>query len=161
MTIYVIEQCEQEGSIAVRDPRWCIWPHKWILCRWVGIHVGLFTHLKYPICGITNKMDYMWVHGQNPSWNGLYAGAWTYPPCLLEWCHWAAQHIGFGQISFFFKLRSTTQTLTKHAHSHPYTNPTPMSIFEDWAGKSLKLTRSPQTPRCRRERRLPLNAQCR
>ena len=35
----------------------------------------------------------------------------------------------------FFKLRSTTQTLTKHAHSHPYegtyTNPTPMSIFED------------------------------
>jgi len=35
----------------------------------------------------------------------------------------------------FFRLHSTTQTLTTHAHSYPYehtyTNPTPMSIFED------------------------------
>ena len=35
----------------------------------------------------------------------------------------------------FFRLHSTTQTLTTHAHSHPYehkyANPTPMSIFDD------------------------------
>jgi hypothetical protein len=34
-----------------------------------------------------------------------------------------------------------------------------MSIFEDWAGKSSRLTKSLQAPRCRQERRLPLKAQ--
>jgi hypothetical protein len=38
-------------------------------------------------------------------------------------------------------------------------NPTPGCIFEDRAGKSSGLTKSPQAPRCRRERRLPLKAQ--
>ena len=44
----------------------------------------------------------------------------------------------------FFRLHST---LTTHAHSHPYehmyVNSTPMSIFEDWAGKSSRLTKLP------------------
>jgi hypothetical protein len=40
-----------------------------------------------------------------------------------------------------------------------HTNPTPRSIFEDWVGKSSRLTKSPHAPRCRRERRLPLKAQ--
>jgi hypothetical protein len=48
-------------------------------------------------------------------------------------------------------------------HTHPYeythTNHTSRSIFEDGAGKSSRLTKSPQTSRCRRERRLPLKAQ--
>ena len=64
---------------------------------------------------------------------------------------------------FFLRLHGTIQTLTMHAHSHlyehTYANPTPMSIFEDRASKFLRLTKSPQAPRCRRERRLPLNAQ--
>ena len=44
---------------------------------------------------------------------------------------------------FFLRLHSTTQTLITHAYSHPYeytyANPIPMSIFEDWAGKSSRL----------------------
>ena len=48
---------------------------------------------------------------------------------------------------FFLRLNGTTQTLTTHAYSHPYehtyANPTPMSIFEDRAGKSSRLTKSP------------------
>jgi hypothetical protein len=52
---------------------------------------------------------------------------------------------------------------SQHTHTHPYeythANPTPRSIFEDCAGKSSRLTKSPQAPRCRRERRLPLKAQ--
>ena len=61
-------------------------------------------------------------------------------------------------------FRNTVQT---HAHKHA-------SIFitmnthatlplwappRDWAGKSSRLTKSPQALRCRRERRLPLKAQ--
>jgi hypothetical protein len=37
--------------------------------------------------------------------------------------------------------------------------PYPSSIFEDCADKSSRLTKSPQAPRCRRERHLPLKAQ--
>jgi hypothetical protein len=48
-------------------------------------------------------------------------------------------------------------------HTHPcvytHANPTPRSIFEDCAGKSSRLTKSPQAPHRRRERRLPLKAQ--
>jgi hypothetical protein len=38
-------------------------------------------------------------------------------------------------------------------------NPTLMSIFEDWASKSSRLTKSPQTPHYRWERHLPLKSQ--
>jgi len=34
-----------------------------------------------------------------------------------------------------------------------------MIIFKDWANKSLRLTKSPQTPHYRRERRLLLKTQ--
>jgi hypothetical protein len=47
---------------------------------------------------------------------------------------------------FFCELHSTTETLTTQAHSaleHTHANPTPRSIFEDWVGKTLKLTKSP------------------
>ena len=60
-------------------------------------------------------------------------------------------------------LHSITQTLTTHVYSHPYehtyANPTPISIFEDWADKFSRLTKSPQTPHCRRKYHLLLNAQ--
>jgi hypothetical protein len=48
-----------------------------------------------------------------------------------------------------------------HTHLYEYThaNPTPKSIFEDCVGKSSRLTKSPQTPYCRRERHLPLKTQ--
>ena len=64
-----------------------------------------------------------------------------------------------------FRSHSTTPTLTIHAHSHSYeyayANSISMRIFENLADKFSRLKKSPQTPRCRRERRLPLNAQCR
>jgi hypothetical protein len=82
---------------------------------------------------------------------------------------------------FFYELHSTTQTLTmfnyiyllfanytvqsrqQHAHTrlvnaHIQT-PTPMIIFEDWVGKSSRLTKSPQASRCRQESHLPLKEQ--
>ena len=68
----------------------------------------------------------------------------------------------FTQLSFYISIfldYSTTQTLTIHAHSQPYkhtyTNPIPTNIFENWVGKFSRLTKSPHTPRCQRERRLP------
>jgi hypothetical protein len=43
---------------------------------------------------------------------------------------------------------------SQRTHTHPYeythANPTSRSIFKDWAGKSSRLTKSPQAPRCRR-----------
>ena len=67
------------------------------------------------------------------------------------------------QRNIFFRSHNTTPTLTMHEHSHSYkhtyTNHIPMSIFENWAGKFSRLAKSPQAPRCRRERRLPLNTQ--
>lgn len=58
---------------------------------------------------------------------------------------WATKSAG--PFSLLLELHSTTQILTTHAHSplliyarKPYS--TSMSIFEDWAGKSLNLTNS-------------------
>jgi hypothetical protein len=45
-----------------------------------------------------------------------------------------------------------------HIFSNYTRKPYPYEI-EDCAGKSSRLTKSPQAPRCRRERRLPLKAQ--
>jgi hypothetical protein len=64
---------------------------------------------------------------------------------------------------FFFSNYTIHQRHSQRMHTHPYeythANPTPRSIFEYCAGKSSRLTKSPQAPRCRRERRLPLKAQ--
>jgi hypothetical protein len=64
---------------------------------------------------------------------------------------------------YFFANYTIHRRHSQRTHTHPYeythANPTPRSIFEDCAGKSSRLTKSPQTPRCRRERRLPLKAQ--
>jgi hypothetical protein len=52
---------------------------------------------------------------------------------------------------------------THNVHTHPYehtrVNPTPRNIFQDWADKSSRLTKSPEASRCRLERHLPLKAQ--
>jgi hypothetical protein len=67
----------------------------------------------------------------------------------------------FDHLFFFCELHNTSETLTTHTHPYEYThaNPTPRSIFEDCAGKSSRLTKSPHATRCRREHRLPLKAQ--
>jgi hypothetical protein len=67
------------------------------------------------------------------------------------------------QSSFdFFANYTIHRRHSQRTHTHPYeythANPTPRSIFEDCAGESSRLTKSPQVPRCRRERRLPLKA---
>jgi hypothetical protein len=66
-------------------------------------------------------------------------------------------------IIFFFANYTIHRRHSQHTYTNPYeythANPTPRSIFEDCAGKSSRLTKSPQAPRCRRERRLPLKAQ--
>jgi hypothetical protein len=54
--------------------------------------------------------------------------------------------------------RHSQRTYT-HPYKYAHVNPTPRSIFEDCAGKSSKLTKSPQASRCRQEHRLPLKAQ--
>jgi hypothetical protein len=61
----------------------------------------------------------------------------------------------------FFRKYTIHQRRSQRTHTHPYeyTTPTPTSIFEDCAGKSSRLTKSPQAHRCRRERRLSLKAQ--
>jgi hypothetical protein len=65
--------------------------------------------------------------------------------------------------SVFLPNYTIRRRYSQCTHTHPYeythANPTPRSIFEDCAGKSSRLTKSPQAPRCRRERRLPLKAQ--
>jgi hypothetical protein len=67
------------------------------------------------------------------------------------------------QALLFFANYTIHRRHSQRTHTHPYeythANPTPRSIFEDCAGKSSRLTKSPQAPRCRRERRLPLKAQ--
>jgi hypothetical protein len=64
---------------------------------------------------------------------------------------------------FLFFCELIHRRHSQRTHTHPYenthANPTPRSIFEDCAGKSSRLTKSPQAPRCRGERRLPLKAQ--
>jgi hypothetical protein len=71
--------------------------------------------------------------------------------------------IVFQQYFFFFAYYTIHQRHSQHTHTHPYeythANLTPMSIFEYYAGKSSRLTKSPQASRCLRERRLPLKAQ--
>jgi hypothetical protein len=63
----------------------------------------------------------------------------------------------------FFSNYTIHRRHSQRTHTHPYeythANHTPRSIFEDCAGKSSRLTKSPQASRCRRERRLPLKAQ--
>jgi hypothetical protein len=55
--------------------------------------------------------------------------------------------------------RRHSQRMYTHPYKYMHVNPTSRSIFEDCAGKSSKLTKSPQAPRCRQEHRLPLKAQ--
>jgi hypothetical protein len=62
-------------------------------------------------------------------------------------------HIYLKNGAICFELHNTSETLTTQI------NPTPRSIFENCAGKSSRLTKSPQVSRCRREHRLPLKAQ--
>jgi hypothetical protein len=63
----------------------------------------------------------------------------------------------------FFSNYTIHRRHSQRTHTYPYeythVNPTPRSIFKDCAGKSSRLTKSPQAPRCRREHRLPLKAQ--
>jgi hypothetical protein len=63
----------------------------------------------------------------------------------------------------FFLNYTIHRRHSQRTHTNPYeythANPTLRSIFEDYAGKSSRLTKSPQAPRCQRERRLPLKAQ--
>jgi hypothetical protein len=59
---------------------------------------------------------------------------------------------------FFFELQNISEKRT-YPYEYMYANPTTRSIFEDRTGKSSRLTNSPEVPRCRRERRLPLKAQ--
>ena len=49
----------------------------------------------------------------------------------------------------------TKSLYTPNRYESTHADP-PMSIFKDWAGKYS--TKSPQAPRCRRKRRLPLKS---
>jgi len=55
--------------------------------------------------------------------------------------------------------RFSTERKHTHPYEHMYANPTVMSIFEDRASKSSRLTKSSQAPHCKWEHRLPPNAQ--
>ena len=77
-------------------------------------------------------------------------GASTYIQSLSVLCvHFYSSTIS---VAVFFRLHGTTQALTTYAHScpyeHMYANPTSMTIFEDQASKSSRLTKSPLTSRC-------------
>jgi hypothetical protein len=67
------------------------------------------------------------------------------------------------QFGRFFSNYTIHRRHSQRTHTHPYeythANHTPRSIFDDCAGKSSRLTKLPQAPRCRRERRLPLKVQ--
>jgi hypothetical protein len=70
--------------------------------------------------------------------------------------------IKFIHLHFFsnYKIhRRRSQRTHTHPYEYTYAKSILRSIFEDCAGKSSRLTKSPQTSRCRRERRLPLKAQ--
>ena len=62
-------------------------------------------------------------------------------------------------LDYSIQRRHSQCTHTHTPYEHTYTNSTPIIIFKDWAGKSSRLTKSPQSSRCRQECRLPLNAQ--
>jgi hypothetical protein len=55
----------------------------------------------------------------------------------------------------FFKLHSTTLTLTARTYTHPYkymyANHIPMSTSEGLSRQILRFTKSPYAPRCRRD----------
>jgi hypothetical protein len=64
---------------------------------------------------------------------------------------------------FFLELHSTTQTLTTRTHTHPYEytqrKPYPYEHLPRTEHRQIwRFSKSPQAPRRRRERRLPLNA---
>ena len=84
---------------------------------------------------------------------------WTWKWCVVasgkKWVHQLESFVpcprfqlGQGMLGIsFFRSHSTTPTLTTYAYSHlykyTYANPTAISIFKDWAGKSSRLTKSP------------------
>jgi hypothetical protein len=84
-------------------------------------------------------------------------------PYLSTGLMWIRSNINEPTSIIFFSNYTIHRRHSQRMHTHPYeythTNPTPRSIFEDCTGKFSRLTKSPQTPRCRRERRLPLKAQ--
>ena len=88
----------------------------------------------------------------------------AFPRCESQRTHgpvWAGlKNYILNRHSFLIILvqrRHSTRTHT-HPYEHTYANPTPMSTFEGLSRQILKFTKSPQTPRCRGARRLPLNA---
>jgi hypothetical protein len=62
------------------------------------------------------------------------------------------------KITQYIENTHNARTLN-YIYEYMHVNHTLMSIFENCAGKSSRLTKSPQTLHCRRERRLPLKAQ--
>ena len=75
---------------------------------------------------------------------------------------WHSRHHSPYKLYIFFRNIVQTQTLTNtHAHSSLWihTQPYLWAPPRDWAGKSSRLTKSPQALHCQRERRLPLKAQ--
>jgi hypothetical protein len=91
---------------------------------------------------------------------GVSCEAWT--KCFVQE-DWSCIPHQLDSPWLFFSNYTIHRRHSQHTHTHPYeythANPTPRSIFEDYASKSSRLTKSPQASRCRRERRLPLKAQ--
>jgi hypothetical protein len=75
---------------------------------------------------------------------------WGWRRCRLQ----AGLRAYMGRLSsvpvLFFSKYTIHRRHSQRTHTHPY---------GDCAGKSTRLTKSPQAPRCQRERRLPLKAQ--
>jgi hypothetical protein len=113
-----------------------------IVCMW------------YVLCNI-HIILILLAHPLRTRWSALF----FLVTHIVEWIWWSPLDV--------FKRRSANYTLhqghSQHMHTHPYehrrANPTARSIFEDWAGKSSQLSKSPQAPRCRQERHLPLKTQ--
>jgi hypothetical protein len=67
-------------------------------------------------------------------------------------------------LQFFRMAKYNTDAHNTHVHTIipmniTYTNPIPMSTFEGLSTRQIwRFPKSPLAPRCRRERRLPLNA---
>jgi hypothetical protein len=87
-------------------------------------------------------------------------------PCLLSYfCCCAfrkSPYLCYRCVYFFSNYtihRRHSQRTPTYPYEYTHANPILRSIFEDCAGKSSRLTKPPQAPRCRRERRLPLKAQ--
>jgi hypothetical protein len=86
-----------------------------------------------------------------------FRGSRNYPICFFMGS--CLKHRAASFFSNYTIHRRHSQRMHTHPYEYTHANPTPRSIFEDCAGKSSRLTKSPQTPRCRRERRLPLKEQ--